>query len=340
MRELLPDLENWLNQGERVALATVISTWGSAPRRPGSTMAVNENGAIAGSVSGGCVEGAVIQTSQQVIQTGNPQRLHFGVADETAWDVGLACGGEIDVFLQPAVPEIFADLMRKLKSDQRIVLVTVIEGDERGAQILFNDHGALLASTDSLPLDPTLGRLQPGVRKIGNREVFVNPILPQPTLIMVGGVHIAVALAKIARIENFRTVIVDPRKAFGSAERFSHADKLIQGWPSSAFDQFSISQSTALASLSHDPKIDDPALLAALSSDAFYIGALGSRTTQEKRRTRLLNEGISEEQLKRLHAPIGVEIGAETPEEIALAIMAEVIAAYRHLSANNAHLHE
>ncbi|MGH2582324.1 MAG: XdhC family protein [Anaerolineales bacterium] len=333
MRELLPDLENWLNNGNRVALATVISTWGSAPRRVGSTMAVNEGGAMVGSVSGGCVEGAVVQAAREVLQTGIPKRLHFGVADETAWGVGLACGGEIDIYVQPVITLLYSKLIPKIASDLPVSIATVIEGDGLGAQILFNDQGEVLAATDSLTLDPSMRASQPVTRKIGNEEIFVNPILPLPTLIMVGGVHIAVALAKIAQIENFRTVIVDPRKAFGSADRFAHADKLIQAWPPAAFAEALLSSNTALASLSHDPKIDDPALIAALKSDAFYIGALGSRKTQKKRRARLLNAGITEERLKRLNAPIGMEIGAETPEEIALAIMAQVVAAYRSDSA-------
>jgi xanthine dehydrogenase accessory factor len=330
MRELLPDLEDWLNKGDRVALATVISTWGSAPRRVGSTMAVNEHGAMVGSVSGGCVEGAVVQAAHEVMKSGKAQRLHFGVTDETAWDVGLACGGELDVFVQRVSQQIFSDLIPKIKSDEPVTIATVIKGDALGSQLLLNEQGVVIASSDTFTLEATLQPSQPETRKMGDREVFVNPVSSQPTLIMVGGVHIAVALAKIARIESFRTIIVDPRKAFGSTLRFTHADALIQEWPAAAFEQVSLTNSTALASLSHDPKIDDPALIDALNSDVFYIGALGSRKTQEKRRARLLRAGITEDQLKRLHAPIGLEIGAETPEEIALAIMAQVIAAYRH----------
>lgn len=330
MQELLPDLEQWLNAGEKVALATVISTWGSAPRRAGSMMAVNERGDFVGSVSGGCVEGAVIQAAQEILKSQKPQRLHFGVADETAWDVGLACGGKIDIFVQPALNTIFEPLLIRLKADQASILSTVIAGEEStlGSQNLTDGKGKLLASSDGLIALTELST-HPRIVTGQNIEVFVNPITASPTLVLIGGVHIAIALAKIATTLNFKTVIVDPRKAFGTADRFPDADELIQAWPQKAFEQHPLNSSTAVASLSHDPKIDDPALIAALNSDAFYVGALGSKKTQEKRRERLLKSGISEEALANLHAPIGVEIGAETPEEIALAIMAQVIAAYR-----------
>ncbi|MEX1143486.1 MAG: XdhC/CoxI family protein [Anaerolineales bacterium] len=334
MRELLPDLEHWLKAGERVALATVISTWGSAPRPPGSFMAVSEGGGLVGSVSGGCVEGAVIQAAQEVIRTGRPQRLHFGVADETAWEVGLACGGEIDVLVQPAQPDFLSTLLDRSKAQQRSVLATVVGGPpaELGAQLLVDDKGARLAgSNGKLVTQEALARVGNHATLIsqGDRDILLTPLGASPTLVIVGGGHIAVALASIARTLDFRSVIVDPRKTFASAERFAHADRLIQVWPQKAFEDFQLNSSSAVACLSHDPKIDDPALRAAFASDAFYIGALGSTKTQAKRRQRLIEAGVSEATLARLHAPIGVDIGAVTPEEIALAIMAQVIAAYR-----------
>jgi xanthine dehydrogenase accessory factor len=331
MRELLPDLENWLKAGEQVALATVISTWGSAPRREGSMMAISERGTIVGSVSGGCVEGAVIQAAQEVLKSKRPQRLQFGVADETAWDVGLACGGKIDVFVQPAQLKVIQPLIARLNEDKASILSTVISGAKEilGSQNLADEKGKVLASSDGLIALPELAT-QPQIISGNNSEVFINPLGASPTLVMVGGVHIAVALADIAHTLDFRTVIVDPRRAFGTKERFPSVDELIQAWPQAAFEQHPLNRSTAVASLSHDPKIDDPALFTSLNSDAFYVGALGSKKTQEKRRQRLLKAGLNEETLAKLHAPIGVDIGAETPEEIALAIMAQVIAAYRN----------
>ncbi|MEX1248754.1 MAG: XdhC/CoxI family protein [Anaerolineales bacterium] len=337
MRDLLPDIEIWLKAGERVALATVISTWGSAPRPAGSTMAISERGGLVGSVSGGCVEGAVIQAAQEVIRSQRPQRLHFGVADETAWQVGLACGGQIDIFVQPINKPVFEALLPRIKAEQGSILRTVISGpeDRVGAQELTDEQGRTLAASNGSLLRSLLQGIQShsvkGAELLSRNEyeIFFNPLPASPTLVMIGGVHIAVALAKIAHTLNFRTVIVDPRKAFGSAERFAHADQLIQAWPQQAFQQVPLTSSTAVASLSHDPKIDDPALKAAMASEAFYVGALGSKKTAEKRRKRLLASGISDAVLARLHAPIGVEINAQTPEEIALAIMAQIIAAYR-----------
>jgi xanthine dehydrogenase accessory factor len=331
LRDLLPDLEDWLKSGQKVALATVISTWGSAPRPAGSMMAVSESGGIAGSVSGGCVEGAVVSAARKVIKTGQPQRLHFGVSNEDAWGVGLACGGEIELFVQPAEQSVVEPALARLKAHQNAWLSTIIQGEENfGAQQLLDKTGVSIAATNGkLPHgDLELG-LSPELVKQGETEIFVNPLLASPTLVIVGGAHIAIALVKLARTMDFRTVVIDPRKVFGSEERFAHADKLIQAWPQTAFEEISLDMHTALASLSHDPKIDDPAVKAALESDAFYVGALGSSRTTEQRRQRLLADGVSEEALARLHAPIGLDIDAQTPEEIALAIMAQVIAEYR-----------
>jgi xanthine dehydrogenase accessory factor len=332
LRELLPDLENWLAKGEPVALATVISTWGSAPRPAGSCMAISQSGGIAGSVSGGCVEGAVVQASKEVLASGRPQRLHFGVADETAWDVGLACGGQIDIFVQPVDKKIFGEILPRLKADQGMVLDTVITGNDAdlGAQVLRDSDGKTIAATANASFPLAEIKTQPQIiQEEKGSEVFENPLPTSPTLVLVGGVHIAVALAELAHTLNFRTVIIDPRKAFGTAERFAHADKLIQAWPQAAFEQVPLNASTAIATLSHDPKIDEPALVHALRSKAFYVGALGSKRNQASRRERLAAAGLSESELARLHAPIGLAINAETPEEIALAIMAEVVAAYR-----------
>lgn len=290
-------------------------------------MAISDNGQIVGSVSGGCVEGAVIQASTEVLKSGKPQRLHFGVADETAWDVGLACGGKIDIFLQQADPQVINPLLDRIKNEQRSTLLTTVGGSGEGTSELRDENGAKIAgepvgTAAAINDKPTLVSEKDG-------EVFVNPLLSSPTLVMIGGVHIAVALAKLAKTLNFHTIIIDPRKAFGTPERFAHSDQLLQAWPNAAFAQVKLNASTAVASLSHDPKIDDPALIAALASNAFYVGALGSTRTAALRRERLLAAGVSAESLARLHAPIGLEINAKTPEEIALAIMADVIGAYR-----------
>ncbi len=313
MRDLLPELIDWLDQGHSVALATVLSTWGSAPRRAGAVMAVNAEGGVIGSVSGGCVEGAVVSAAQDVLASGKPQRLHYGVADETAWDVGLACGGDIDIFVQAADAQQLRAILSLLAEGRALTLATLLSGPAAG-QLQIAELSDL--RTPTLEAD-------------GDVEIYYNPMLAPPTLVMVGGVHIAVALGKMAKTLGYRTVVVDPRKVFGSQARFPEADELIQAYPGAAFEQYPLDANSALASLSHDPKIDDPAIEAALHSAAFYIGALGSARTQQRRLERLRAAGYNEQQLARIHGPIGLEIGAESPEEIALAIMAEVVAAYR-----------
>lgn len=324
MRELLPQLEDWLKDGERVAIATVVSTWGSAPRPAGSYMAISESGELAGSVSGGCVESAVVNAAKEVLKNQKPQRLNFNVADETAWNVGLSCGGKIDIFVQPANKTVLQELLPKIKADLPVAIKTVIAGPDLGAQSF-----AIASSNGANSHNSAVISAQPVINKTGDGEEFVNPIHPSPTLIMIGGVQIAEVLAKLAEEMHFRTVLIDPRKVFASNERFSHVDKVLNAWPQNSLEEFNLNSATAVTSLSHDPKIDDPALIAALNSPAFYVGALGSSRTQTARRERLSAAGISEEKLDRLHAPIGIEIGAETPEEIALAIMAQIIAKYR-----------
>ncbi len=342
MRELLPDLDNWLNSGRRVALATVTSTWGSAPRPVGSFMAVNERGEIAGSVSGGCVEGAVVEAAMKVLDGAKAKLLQFGVADETAWDVGLACGGKIDVFVQALDSAAGKIALAEIKSEGQISFNSVIAGADEviGAQVISKGNDILYRSPNLPAKDYDPAQTINRVKYISaashvetgeglDIEFFANPILLSPTLIMIGGVHIAIALAKIARTLQFRSVIIDPRRAFGSEERFGHADQLIQSYPGKAFEELEITASSAIASLSHDPKIDDTALLAAVDSPAFYIGALGSSKTQKKRMDRLSKLSVPEEALRRIRGPIGLDIGALTPEEIALAIMGQVIEAYR-----------
>ncbi len=337
MKDVIDDLERWLQSGESaIGLATVIETWGSAPRKAGAKMAFTPGGAhITGSVSGGCVEGAVVAAGDEVLAEGRPQLLHFGVADETAWGVGLACGGTIDVFVERLDPAIVARARQWIDAGATGAIVTVVQGPDEalGRKLIMNADG--VTGTLGAGLDEAaVAAAQAARRSIRQQvaegvEIFVDAIRPPPTLFIVGGAHIAVALVRLAQVLGFRTVVIDPRRAFGSAERFPLADELIQAWPDKAFAQQPIGDEAAVVTLSHDPKIDDPALHAALLSDAFYIGALGSRRTHERRRARLAALGSDEAQLSRIHAPIGLDIGADNPEEIALAVLAEVVAVYR-----------
>jgi xanthine dehydrogenase accessory factor len=338
MRDVLPEVERWHAEGRPIALATVIRTWGSAPRRVGAKMALSGDGQIAGSVSGGCVEAAVCEAAATVLQTGRPQLLSFGVADETAWQVGLACGGTIEVFVEPYDAGLHEALGAALKGDAPAAIVTVVRGrdDLVGRKVLVgaNVSGSLDDPFRDRAVSAARASLEEGDSRrleIGDAEspaeIFIDVLPAPPLLVIVGGVHIAVALTALAKILGFRTIVVDPRRTFGSAERFPGVDRLIHSWPDEALGEIALNASTAVAVLTHDPKLDDPALRAALPSRAFYVGALGSDRAQAKRRQRLLEAGVTETQIARLHAPIGLPLGGRSPEEIALAIMAEIVAA-------------
>jgi xanthine dehydrogenase accessory factor len=341
MREVASDIDRWLAQDQSIALATVLQTWGSAPRGIGAKMALTQNGQIAGSVSGGCVEGAVVEAGAEVLKTGRPQLLHFGVADETAWSVGLACGGSIEVFVKPLDASLYGVIHQALAEDRSAAMVTVVRGPTGllGQEMIVLDDGSHVGSLGSDLDEPARAAARAALSEERSQrltlpdratepvEIFVDVLPSAPTLIMVGGVHIAIALAAIAKTLGYRTIVIDPRRAFSSEARFPHVDQLIQAWPDDAFTQINLTRSTAVAMLTHDPKIDDPASKIVLASRAFYIGVLGSRKTHEQRRQRLLQAGLSESQLARLLGPIGLEIGAKTPEEIALAVMAQIVAA-------------
>jgi len=336
MRDIFTTLDHWLAQSKPIALATVIQTWGSAPRGVGAKMALTANNEITGSVSGGCVEGAVYEAGVETLTTRRPQLLHFGVADDTAWEVGLACGGTIEVFVHPLEPSFYTAVRQTVVEDRLAAIVTVIRaaGEALGRTVLVRDdgswHGTLGAELDEAGLREARRALTEGrsqrVTLSESVELFIEVSWPAPTLIVVGGVHITVALVALAKTLGYRTIVIDPRSAFGSETRFAHADRLIQKWPDEALAEIPLTRSTAVAMLTHDPKLDDPALKLALPSAAFYVGALGSRTTQEKRRARLLADGLTEAQLNRLAGPIGLDLGAKTPEEIALSVMAEIVA--------------
>lgn len=343
MREVLPAIDNWLEQQQSVALATVVQTWGSAPRREGAKMALVSEGDIAGSVSGGCVEGAVFEAGVESLSEGRPRLLSFGVADETAWDVGLACGGRIRVFVETLDKEWYQPVRNILQANQSGLCATVIGGPEDllGRKLVLDERSAIIGGDLPADLVPTVAPTAEAALNEGKSgtmvvesshgwlELFYDLLSPAEQLIMVGGVHIAIALAAMAGSIGFRSIVIDPRRAFGSEARFPHVDSLIQAWPQKAFEQLSVNRSTAVVMLTHDPKIDDPALVHVLQTPAFYIGALGSRHTHEKRCERLLQAGVLPEALARIHAPIGLSIGAQTPEEIAVAILAEIVAA-RH----------
>jgi xanthine dehydrogenase accessory factor len=341
MQDVITAIKKWQAEGQPVALATVTSTWGSAPRRPGAKLALTDSGQIAGSVSGGCVESEVVAQGQEALATGAPRLLHFGVADETAWSVGLACGGELEVFVAPLPAQLLQTAGAWLEKERGGAIATIIAGPDPllGKHLLWHD-GEQVGGSLGTELDGAVAALARAALAAGQSQrvelesargpltLFIDVLLPPLTLLAIGGGHVTVALTRLAAVLGYRTVVVDPRRAFASAERFPHVDQLVPAWPQQALPQLAITPTTAVALLSHDPKIDDPALQLALASDAFYVGALGSRRTHEQRLARLREAGVAQAALDRIHAPIGLDLGAQSPEEVALAIMAEIVAAW------------
>ena len=334
MRDLLDQIEIWLNNGQSVALATVIKTWGSSPRPAGAGMAITDSGEIAGSVSGGCVESAVIETAMQVLRSGQSERLHFGVGDDQAWDVGLSCGGEIDVFIRQIDQKNLEIWKTALSKTSSVYLALVIAGVDTylGIDLIIENSDSLLLEfsqeTITKLIEITCKERPGGIHQIESpeiNEVFIHKIQPDPELILVGGVHIAIPLASLAKTVGFEVIVIDPRRLFSTEDRFPDIKLLLTEWPEGAFQRINITESSAIVMLTHDPKVDDPALKIALNSPAFYVGALGSRKTHKKRIDRLLNDGLSQSKLDQIHAPVGLDLGGKTPPEIALGIMAEIL---------------
>ena len=317
--EILRQAEAWGRLGRGVAIATVVETLGSAPRPLGSHLVVDEAGAFFGSASGGCVEGEVITAALDVIEDGSPRLLNFGVADEVAWRAGLPCGGGIGVYVQKldaAWGRVLADMRGEYAARRACALVTPLDG---GAPWLLPASHAV---DDALALALRAG--QSALIERQGRRVFAYVHNPPTRLVIIGAVHVAQALASMARIAGFEVVIVDPRAAFTAGERFPDMTVLTQ-WPDEALPELGLDAFTALAALSHDPKIDDAALRIALASDCFYVGALGSMTSQRRRARRLAASGVTSAALARLRAPIGIDIGAVSPMEIAISVMGEIV---------------
>jgi xanthine dehydrogenase accessory factor len=303
VREAFEAVRQWREQGSRVALATVVATRRSAPRPLGSKLAVSEAGDLAGSVSGGCVESDVAVQAREVLETGRPKLVSYGIADEEAWEVGLPCGGEIDVFLERIDHEL-------PDPETPQVIFTVVEGDRAGERWISTDGE--VTRTQLLEQD--------------GEQVFAEVLGPPPRLFVFGAVDLAEELCRAAGGLGWRTAVADARARFATRERIPSADELVVAWPEEAVQRFEPDDRTAVVVLTHEDRWDVPALAAALASDAFYVGALGSRRTQARRREQLLEAGISEEQLERLSGPAGLDLGAGTPAETALSILGEILA--------------
>ncbi len=323
-RDILRQAEDWGRLGRGVAIATVVETFGSAPRPLGSHLIVEDSGLFCGSVSAGCVEGDVITAAQDCIADGASRLLEFGVADETAWRAGLSCGGRITVHVERLDMErlaLVSQINTEIAARRACALVTPIGG---GAARLFRAQDFLSSAVGAL--NQKLRAEESGLADEDGQRVFVNIYRPGPRLIIIGGVHVAQALAPMARLAGFDIVIVDPRGAYAAAERFPTA-RLDVRWPDEALPAIGLDAFTAVALLTHDPRIDDPALRLALDSPCFYVGALGSRATQKRRIERLSAAGVPQTELSRLRAPIGLDIAAVSPAEIAVSILSEVISA-------------
>lgn len=306
---------DWHRSGTGAALATVIETWGSAPRPVGSQLAISGQGDIMGSVSGGCVEGAVVVEALDALDDGQPRLLEYGVSDDEAFAVGLACGGTIRVLVEPVGAALPPALLAQLVAARA-------SGTPVAYTVDTKTWARALDGPDSYP-----DRFR--ADKSGfEGDIFVGIHNPPLRMAVVGGVHIAQSLIPMARAAGFAPVLIDPREAFASAARFPNTD-LVHDWPDAVLDAFGIDTRTAVVTLTHDPKLDDPAIQAALNSDCFYLGCLGSTRTHAKRVARLEEAGFSAPQLARIHAPVGLNIGAKSPAEIAISIMAQVVQTLR-----------
>ena len=306
----------WHRAGKGAALATVVETWGSAPRRAGAQLAVSGGGEIEGSVSGGCVEGAVIMEAQDALRDGEHRLLEFGVSDDDAFAVGLACGGTIRVLVEPVGGALPVDLLEELVAARanRVPLAYEIHLEDGVRRLLHAGH------TERMRTDRS------GFEDDG--ETFVAIHNPPLRLVIVGAVHIAQALVPMARIAGYDPAVIDPREAFASADRFPET-RLLHDWPDEAVAELGLDARTALVLLTHDPKLDDPALEAALRAECFYIGALGSTRTHAKRVERMREAGHSDDAIGRIHGPVGLDIGAANPAEIAVSILAQMTAVLR-----------
>jgi xanthine dehydrogenase accessory factor len=304
VREILDELREWNDGGEEIALATVIETWGSSPRPLGSVMAVTRSGKMAGSVSNGCIEGAVFEEAQKVLKSGRPKIAAFGVADDVAFEVGLACGGHIEVFVQPLAP-------------QQKQLIGMLARDEPATMKVDLSSGEV----EVIAGDPRMSGL---ARRDGDQ--FVQPFRRPAHLVVIGAIHIAIPLHRLAKLMGYRVTVIDARAKFATRERFPEADELIVSWPDEALAGMRLDSSTYVVILTHDPKFDLPALRGVVGKPVGYIGAIGSRKTNQNRFDALRQEGFTEDQLAQVHGPIGLDLGGRGAEETALGILAEITA--------------
>ncbi|MPZ14796.1 MAG: XshC-Cox1 family protein [Chloroflexi bacterium] len=340
MDEAIAQIQAWHDRGRGTAVATVVSTSGSTPRQPGAKLIVSQDRELAGSVSGGCVEADVALHALEVMQERRPRLVQYGISDEMGITVGLACGGSIDVLIEPPPLTPYIEVADLVRHEVPVVVATVLRPDPMlGRRVLVVD-GQLDGSLGAPGLDAAVREqgaslLRQGVSKsVSIRDeagrdvdVFLDVYPPPPTLLIFGGVHVGIPLTRFAKILGFRVRVIDPRGVFATRERFAEADELVIEQPAEYVARVPFNENSYVVVLAHDPKLDEPVLRRVLETPASYIGAIGSRKTNVERMARLRAQGMSDEKLGRVRAPIGLDIGARTPEEIAIAIMAEVVAA-------------
>jgi xanthine dehydrogenase accessory factor len=328
VRDVLETLERWAAAGTRVATATVVSTERSAPRDPGAVLAVSEGGDVAGSVTGGCVEPAVFQEAREVLAGGEARLRTYGIADEEAFEIGLPCGGTVHIFVDEADPAVVEGLSRAVAEERPVARVVVVSGGHAGTErLVYGDEEP--EDEIARTAQELLAAGETALVHAGGEEIFVDSFAPRPSMYVFGAVDHAAAVAEIGRFLGYRVTVCDARAKFVTKERFPEADELVVEWPDRFLERAPVDERTVVCVLTHDHKFDVPALKAALATPAGYIGAMGSRRTTESRNERLRAEGVTDEELARVHAPIGLSIGARTPQEVAVAIAAEIVETLR-----------
>lgn len=360
MRDIVANLRRWWAAEAPVGLATVVDVRHSAPRPPGASMAVGPDGEVAGSVSGGCVEGAVYEVAEQVLGSGTPRHVTYGISDEEAFSVGLTCGGELDVFVERidrASMPVFGKVVAAIDDEQPVAVATIVRAQdsqesqesEESQESHDAQTGAKLVvwpdGTDGTLGHPRLDEVvaedargmlaqgQTGIRHYGpdgqrrrdEVEVFVSSFAPPPCMLVFGAIDFAAAVAGIGKFLGYRVTVCDARSIFATKARFPDADEVINEWPHRYLESTEVDERTVICVLTHDPKFDVPLLERALRTEAAYIGAMGSRRTHNDRLARLKEAGVTDDELARLRSPIGLDLGARTPEEVAVSIGAEII---------------
>ncbi|HEU0042509.1 MAG TPA: XdhC/CoxI family protein [Jiangellaceae bacterium] len=346
MREVLDDLLAGHRRGARSGLVTVVGTFRSAPRAPGASMLVSDTGEAVGSVSGGCIEGAVYELAGEVVAGRTPTLERYGISDDDAFAVGLTCGGIIDVFVEPVDAATFPelpDLAASIDAAHPVALATLVSGPGRlGAHVVvWPDHAAGTLGgerLDAAVIDDARGLLDQGrtgslrygpdgERRLDDLQVFIQSFAPPPRMLVFGAIDFAAAVARVGKFLGYHVTVCDARPVFATARRFPEADEVVVRWPHDYLADVDVDSRTVICVLTHDPKFDVPLLEAALRTPAAYVGAMGSRRTHDDRLDRLRERGLTDDELARLSSPIGLDIGARTPEETAVSIAAEIIAA-------------